>query len=689
MNQFSPSKDCPSKSIYSDVCQNESELNQILNRRQRPRKRTKQKTKNSDNAFVQLYSNDNINNKNFENSNDKHAYSSLNSRSFHENEDKFLNNNNENNNENNNMNINYNENNINNNNINDLNQNLNIGKEYNMKNFDISSINSNSNNKNFMEENTDIELNKIFGISNSDKNSQLSNVNNKKQKPRNSKDLKNFKNNSLYNYLQEDNSIQHLNNLKNLNNTENKFHSLNNNFYFFNSMNNTNNNIKNLSSLQKTNKNKNKSKNKKEKKINKKENIVITSQINNIKFEGFEKDELDKDYFDNKFTKLLVKSKNIKNEKNLNIKTLYELQNFEAENSAITSLKINSDGNFLALGFKSGKIKVYEIINYLYQKFRSNYCIKNLNEYLNFINETPYKILSGHPNEILDLYWLISYNTNKFLLSSSLELVILWNLSKRNDFITRKFYHRQIITCLSLNNTYNNIFGTGCKDNIIRLWSISKTLLGLPKQQQDKNNNINTPKQFYIKEDITIFNFFNDGNKVAVGTMKGSVLIYLIFPDIKFENKFECKNTFGKPIIDINFYNNLLCVISSMDSRIRLVNIKDGEIKQKYKGHQNEKNIIKTGLDLCNDIIIVGGENGYCYLYNIFNKENDSIKNYNYQYFKISSSNDVINLAQIVEEKHYVNYYKKILSITNKIILDSIIIVGNDKGEIKILLNIE
>ena len=60
MNQFSPSKDCPSKSIYSDVCQNESELNQILNRRQRPRKRTKQKTKNSDNAFVQLYSKEKI-----------------------------------------------------------------------------------------------------------------------------------------------------------------------------------------------------------------------------------------------------------------------------------------------------------------------------------------------------------------------------------------------------------------------------------------------------------------------------------------------------------------------------------------------------------------------------------------------------------------------------------------------------
>ena len=644
MSQYSPSKDIQSKSKseYSDACQNEAELNQILHRPQRQKMRVKNRSKNNDNSFMKVNSKDKINVKYLEELNDKKIHSSSEYRSFHE--EKTSNKNEAN--------------------ANELDKNLNIDE--NMKQFEISSINSNSN-KNFMEENTDTELNKIFGITNSDKNSQ---------KARRSKEIKNY---SLYNNIKEENSFH---NFKTMNITSDiKFNKLNNpnvlNSLLYN--NNYNQNLKNnLTTTQNQNQNK----------VNPLNNQkIIKPIIDTIKFEGFEKDDLDKNYFDNKLTNIITKSKNIKSDKNKHIKTLYELQNFEADNSAITSININEEGNFIGIGFKSGKIKIYEIMNYLYQKYKSNYCIKNLHEYLNFINETPYKTLSGHPNEILDLIWLQSNNKNKFLLSASLDLVILWNINRPNNFITRKYFHRQTISCIALNQVHKNIFGTGCTDNIIRLWPISRTLLGLPKLE--KNNGENVSKQFYVQEDITTFNFFKDGNKAAVGTVKGKIFVFLIFPKINFEYKFECKNTFGKPIININFYSNNLCAISSLDSRIRLVNIEDGKIIHKYKGHKIEQNKIKMNIDSCNDIIITGSENGYCYLYNIFNKENDKIKNYNFEYFKIASSNDVINVVQTVSEKCYVNYFKKILSLTNKIILDSIIIIGNDKGEIKILLNIK
>ncbi len=647
MSQYSPSKDIQSKSKseYSDACQNEAELNQILHRPQRQKMRVKNRSKNNDNndnSFMKVNSKDKINVKYLEELNDKKIHSSSEYRSFHE--EKTSNKNEAN--------------------ANELDKNLNIDE--NMKQFEISSINSNSN-KNFMEENTDTELNKIFGITNSDKNSQ---------KARRSKEIKNY---SLYNNIKEENSFH---NFKTMNITSDiKFNKLNNpnvlNSLLYN--NNYNQNLKNnLTTTQNQNQNK----------VNPLNNQkIIKPIIDTIKFEGFEKDDLDKNYFDNKLTNIITKSKNIKSDKNKHIKTLYELQNFEADNSAITSININEEGNFIGIGFKSGKIKIYEIMNYLYQKYKSNYCIKNLHEYLNFINETPYKTLSGHPNEILDLIWLQSNNKNKFLLSASLDLVILWNINRPNNFITRKYFHRQTISCIALNQVHKNIFGTGCTDNIIRLWPISRTLLGLPKLE--KNNGENVSKQFYVQEDITTFNFFKDGNKAAVGTVKGKIFVFLIFPKINFEYKFECKNTFGKPIININFYSNNLCAISSLDSRIRLVNIEDGKIIHKYKGHKIEQNKIKMNIDSCNDIIITGSENGYCYLYNIFNKENDKIKNYNFEYFKIASSNDVINVVQTVSEKCYVNYFKKILSLTNKIILDSIIIIGNDKGEIKILINIK
>ena len=644
MSQYSPSKDLQSKSksIYSDVCQNESELNQILQRRQRPKKKTKTRTKNNDNSFIKVNSKDKINIKNFVELNEKHVYSSSEYKSCHEEKTQIKND------------------------FKDKDKNVNIDE--NMKQFEISSINSNSNKQNFMEENTDTEINKIFGIANSDKNSQ---------KGRKSKEIKN---NSLYNYLKEENSLH---NYKTMNiTTDNKCNIINNPELFNPLFNNNNNNqeqcLKNNLTTLKEPKNNNKDP------LNKKENIP--SMIDNIKFEGIEKDDLDKSYFNNKLTKLITKTKDIKNEKNKHIKALYELQNFEADNSAITTFNINNEGNYLGIGFKSGKIKIYEIMNYLYQKYKSNYCIKNLNEYLNFINEIPFKVLSGHPNEILDLHWLQSGNNNIFMLSASLDLVILWNISRPNNFITRKYFHRQIISCIAVNHVYKNIFGTGCTDNIIRLWPISRTLLGLPKID---NNGDNTPKQFYVPEDISAFSFFKDGDKAAVGTIKGKIYIYLIFPKINFEYKFDCKNTFGKPITNINFYSNTLCVISSLDSRIRLVNIKDGKIIHKYKAHKNETEKIKMNIDTCNDIIITGSENGYCYLWNIFNKENDKIKNYYYEYFKIANSNDVVNVTQIVTEKCYVDYFKKILCLTNKIMLNSIIIIGNDKGELKILINIK
>ena len=674
MSQYSPSKDLQSKSksIYSSACQNEAELNQIMNRRPRAKKRTNPRyinnnENNNNNSFVRFNSKDHIIEKNLgefnQNLYNQAYFNNYEYRSFHEEKTEAVNN----------KNVNINNNVNSNGNGSNLDKNLNIDE--NMKQFEISSINSNSNKQNFMEENTDTELNKIFGIPNSDKDSQ---------KARKSKDLKNY---SIYNYLNDENSLHNFktmnitaDNKPNLENQKilNSLYNTNNNI----NQNNQNNFIKN--NLTVLNPMKNKKKNSSHP-PEKKENLEQI--IDKINFEGFDKDELDKKYFDNKLQKITTKSKNISLEKNKNIKTLYELQNFEADDSSITALNINQNGNLLGVGFQTGKIKIYEIMNYLYQKYKLNYCIKNLHEYLNFINEIPYKTLSGHPNEILDLVWLQSNNNNIFMLSASLDLVILWNLSKASNYITRKYFHRQLISCLSVNQVRKNIFGTCCSDNIIRLWPISRTLLGLPRLEKDKGEN--KPRQFYVQEDITTFSFFPDGNKAAVGTRKGKIYVYTIFPKIKFEYKFDCKNTFGKPIININFYSNNLCAVSSLDSRIRFVNAQDGKIIQKYKGHKIEKNKIKVSVDTSNDIIITGDETGHCYLWNIYNKEDGEIKNYNFEYFKTGSSSDIINVTQIVTEKCYADYFKKILSITNQIMLESIIIIGTDKGVMKILLNIK
>ena len=57
-----------------------------------------------------------------------------------------------------------------------------------------------------------------------------------------------------------------------------------------------------------------------------------------------------------------TKSKNINNPKNKHIKTLFENQKLSEDDSSISSItiiKIDEEGLYLAVGFKSGIIKIY------------------------------------------------------------------------------------------------------------------------------------------------------------------------------------------------------------------------------------------------------------------------------------------------------------------------------------------
>ena len=664
MSQILSNKELQSKSIYSDVCQNSAELEQIYKNSSQNKNRKIQTTniihdtKKCDNSHMKLYSKDSINEKlslsEYKSCDEiKIENASINNNIHIDNEIKIL---------------------------------ENFEK---IKPFDLSTINSNNNiNNNFLEDNTDLDLNKIFEInfdSNSNNsNTKLSELKNieyeKKEKNKKNKKVTLINTNTTY----ENKKYSDINS-KNI--KYKQFNKINNRTFSSYSIYNKNyfesNKIKKNNSDNSDNTYKNDNTN------NKSEKDI---SINKIKFEGIDKDEIDKEYFHSKFKTIPIKVKNINNDKNKHLKTLFEIQDFIADTSAITVIKIDEEGKYLAAGFTSGIIKIYEIINYNYEKYKLIYDKNDLKEYLYFINETPFKILSGHSNEIIDLFWL--YSSNNILLSSSLNVVIIWNYNqKNNNYTTKKYLHTEIILCLSINEIIQNMFATGCADNFIRIWKINNSvlksnLLNNNNKYLTNNNNKDIYKDFYIHDEICCLNFVEDGNKIAIGINKGIILIYLIFPDIKFAYKFDCKNRFGKPITNINNFSLSTCIISSLDSRIRFVNIKNGKIIHKYKGHKNDKNNIKINVDLCNDIIISGSENGYCYLWNVFNKENGQIKNYSYEYFKPFPSNDIINVSQIISEKCYVNYFQKILKITNKIILDSIIIIGNDKGRIKIMLNI-
>ena len=91
-----------------------------------------------------------------------------------------------------------------------------------------------------------------------------------------------------------------------------------------------------------------------------------------------------------------VKRKENFSQRNTYLKTLIELQIFNFGDSPIWVIKMSHNGKYLAAGNRAGKIRIYEIMGYDYDKYEANYSSKTLMNYLHFVNEKAIKELSGY-----------------------------------------------------------------------------------------------------------------------------------------------------------------------------------------------------------------------------------------------------------------------------------------------------
>ena len=450
-----------------------------------------------------------------------------------------------------------------------------------------------------------------------------------------------------------------------------------------------------------------------------KDNTVIFQDymslfINSITFEDIPQDHLTVNDLKIKYSlrEIPVKRNNVSDKKRF-LKTLIELQIFTFGDCPIWCLKISKNGKYLAAGNKIGKIRIYEIMGYDYEKYEKKYNSQTLKNFLYFIEEKPIKELYGHKNDITDLAW--SPFKNELLLSSSVDhFVILWDISQENNCLVEKFEHNDLVTSIDFSPIDENIFITGCFDKYVRIYNISKYINKIYNNIEDNVDieiNIEKPKKKNLKESasniyaakendffnlsdkITVVSFFPDGNQIAIGTINGKINIYDFFDKkIRYNFYFTCrnrvgKNSFGKKITSINFINKSQAMITTCDSCIRLFSMNDGKNISKYRGYTNEKSMIRASVDLSNDIILSGSENGFCYAWH-FKNEDKKRKNYNYEYFQ-PFCRDIVECSIIIDEKCYVNYIKKVLKLTNKINVISVIINSSDKGKIEVLLNID
>lgn len=428
---------------------------------------------------------------------------------------------------------------------------------------------------------------------------------------------------------------------------------------------------------------------------------------------------------------------------------LIELQKFKVDSEQIWVAAFDVEKNYLATGGKTGVLKIWRINTMLddQNKYINSFLFKDkntetvLNEeekksFLNIIDESIYKIYYNHSSDITDISWSKKYKN--ILVSVSIDCkAVIYDINQNSPldvFIHKNalssvcFYPDKILLLnkfiidKSNKNRLSSFFEESGKNKILEIPE--------PKIEDDffitacldlKVYIWNTKRSkdpfyiIYVNEIITKALFFPDGSKLCLGSIKGNIFIYNVKDNFSYSYSFHVRNknkkgSMKKKITDIKFIKKNEILVTTNDSRIRIININDGSVIQKFKGHKNMEGMLKC--DFCEnyEIIISPSEDKYVYLWNIEKKKkldvmNDLVINinnatnkeqklsnkkiYNYEYFKpkYSERKEYCTQCLFLEGQNLINYNHKIYNNELLIYIKNIIILTTNKGNIQVLLN--
>ena len=428
---------------------------------------------------------------------------------------------------------------------------------------------------------------------------------------------------------------------------------------------------------------------------------------------------------------------------------LIELQKFKVDSEQIWVAAFDVEKNYLATGGKTGVLKIWRINTMLddRNKYINSFIFKDknsetvLNEeekksFLNIIDESIYKIYYNHSSDITDISWSKKYKN--ILVSVSIDCkAVIYDINQNSPLDV--FIHKNALSSVCfypdkifLLNKF--IIDKSNKNRLSSFFEESgkNKLLEIPEPKIEDDFFItacldlkvyiwNTKRSkdpfyiIYVNEIITKALFFPDGSKLCLGSIKGNIFIYNVKDNFSYSYSFHVRNknkkgSMKKKITDIKFIKKNEILVTTNDSRIRIININDGSVIQKFKGHKNMEGMLKC--DFCEnyEIIISPSEDKYVYLWNIEKKKkldvmNDLVINinnatnkeqklsnkkvYNYEYFKpkYSERKEYCTQCLFLEGQNLINYNHKIYNNELLIYIKNIIILTTNKGNIQVLLN--
>ncbi|KAI4311405.1 hypothetical protein MLD38_036307 [Melastoma candidum] len=307
----------------------------------------------------------------------------------------------------------------------------------------------------------------------------------------------------------------------------------------------------------------------------------------------------------------------------LELSALFSIQDIQAHDSNICTMKFSPDGHYLATGGEDGNICIWRVTSadasleemyngpeiYPNSKEEHLFCKGKIIDQsfvrkpskIFWIDELPVQVLRGHTSDVLDLAWSSS---NKLLSSSKDYTVRLWQLGF--DLCQDVFHHSNYVTCIQFNPIDDDYFISGSIDGKARVWRVST------QRVVDWAD---------VRDAISAIGYRPHGKGFAVGTITGTCHFYettgmQMQRDMTISIQSRRKKHYGNKISSIEFSKDISgrVLISSQDSKVSV--FEGNDIIYQYKGprksgSQRSASFISSGKHM----VSLGG-NSHVYLWN-------------------------------------------------------------------------
>lgn len=199
---------------------------------------------------------------------------------------------------------------------------------------------------------------------------------------------------------------------------------------------------------------------------------------------------------------------------------------------------------------------------------------ESVNKKLLFFDEIPHLVFYDHTAAITDISW----STGGFFLTSSQDKSVkLYHVNLQSCLCT--FKHSAPVLTVRFHTLDETYFVTGSQDGRLRTWSISEKKLVCWNEVK--------------KNSITAVSFAKNASIVVAGTSTG-LCVFFTFQGLQYNTQINISGKASSKskqlrVTGIENMPNPIAgdeklLVSSSDSRVRLINIRDKSLDQKYRG---------------------------------------------------------------------------------------------------------